>query len=182
MTMEADSGRLNFAQWIPSPNFDARPAGVEPELIVIHGISLPPNQFGGDDVVKLFTNQLDFTQDAFYAGLQGLEVSAHLYIRRDGSLIQFVDFNQRAWHAGISLFEGRTRCNDFSIGIELEGSDFTCYTASQYHALANAIAALLEAFPRLSKQRIVGHSDIAPGRKTDPGRYFNWKALNRLLS
>lgn len=181
--MEVDpiNGRLLEAKWVSSPNFDSRPPGLVPDLIVVHGISLPPNQFGGCGVENLFTNRLNPEEDSYYLGLEGLRVSSHLFIRRGGDVIQFVDFNQRAWHAGVSNYQGRDNCNDFSIGIELEGADHICYTASQYQALADAIYALQHAYPSLQDAAIVGHSDIAPGRKTDPGLLFNWQALNRLI-
>lgn len=173
------SGRLWPANWIASPHFDERPQGGEIELIVVHGISLPPNEFGGEGIVELFTNRLRPSVDVYYQQLIGLRVSAHLLIRRDGEVIQFVNFNQRAWHAGASSFAGRSGCNDFSIGIELEGADTICYTAIQYQVLAQVIQAICQAYPRV--QQWVGHSDIAPGRKTDPGPLFNWAALQRLL-
>ena len=182
MKVNAQTGRLEQARWVNSPNFDTRPPGLVPELIVVHGISLPPNQFGGPGVENLFTNKLNVREDSYYLGLVGLEVSAHLFIRRGGEVVQFVDFNQRAWHAGKSCFHGRERCNDFSIGIELEGADDVCYTAAQYQVLADVILALRRAYPSLTNAPIVGHSDIAPGRKTDPGALFNWQALNRLLT
>lgn len=181
MNINPDTGRLANARWQPSPNYDPRPPGLVPELIVVHGISLPPNQFGGRGVEDLFTNQLDIEQDEYYLGLQGLRVSAHLFIRRDGEIIQFVDFNHRAWHAGVSSYQGRDACNDFSIGIELEGADHIPYTASQYQALATVIKALEQAYPSLKSTQVVGHCDIAPGRKTDPGPLFSWQALNRLI-
>lgn len=176
------AGRLEEAKWIASPNFEPRPPGLVPELIVVHGISLPPDEFGGMGVEQLFTNQLNPLEDSYYQGIDGLKVSSHLFIRRGGEVVQFVDFNQRAWHAGVSCFEGRENCNDFSIGIELEGADHIAYTASQYEALAQVILALQQAYPSLNKAAVVGHSDIAPGRKTDPGPLFNWAALKRLTN
>ena len=146
----------------------------------MHGISLPPNEFGGRGVEDLFTNRLNVYEDTYYQALAGVEVSAHLFIRRGGDVVQFVDFNQRAWHAGKSCFNGRERCNDFSIGIELEGADHICYTAIQYQVLADVILALRQAYSSLIDAPVVGHSDIAPGRKTDPGMMFNWPALARL--
>ncbi|WP_096777565.1 1,6-anhydro-N-acetylmuramyl-L-alanine amidase AmpD [Thiomicrospira microaerophila] len=181
MRYHIESGRLVEAQWVESPNCDAR-SGQIIDLIVIHGMSLPPNQFGGEGVVQLFTNQLNSDAHPYYAEIANLRVSAHLFIRRDGQIIQFVNFDQRAWHAGVSRYQGRSACNDFSIGIELEGGDAICYTASQYQALALALKALLNAYPTLDEKHIVGHSDIAPGRKTDPGPLFNWRALFRLLN
>lgn len=181
MHVDAQTGRLQEAVWIESPNFDSRPPGLVPNLIVVHGISLPPNEFGGQGVEQLFTNQLNAAHDSYYLGLAGLKVSAHAFIRRDGRIIQFVDFNQRAWHAGVSCFEGRDNCNDFSIGIELEGADHIAYTASQYQSLADLILALKQAYAGLRQAPVVGHCDIAPGRKTDPGALFNWAALSRLI-
>lgn len=180
MAFHVAAGRLDGAQWIESPNYDQRPSQ-QVDLIVVHGISLPPNQFGGAGVAQLFTNQLEGRLHPYYAQIAHLKVSAHLFIRRDGSIQQFVNFDQRAWHAGASTYQGRCGCNDFSIGIELEGADHICYTASQYACLAEAIKALLAYYPRLTTQAVVGHSDIAPGRKTDPGPLFNWQALSRLL-
>ncbi|WP_296832376.1 1,6-anhydro-N-acetylmuramyl-L-alanine amidase AmpD [Thiomicrospira sp.] len=180
--VNAQSGRLEDAEWIASPNFEPRPPGLVPELIVVHGISLPPDEFGGRGVEQLFTNQLNPQEDSYYQGIDGLKVSSHLFIRRGGEVIQFVDFNQRAWHAGVSCFDGRENCNDFSIGIELEGADHIAYTASQYDSLASVVLALQQAYPSLHNKAVVGHSDIAPGRKTDPGPLFNWAALRRLTS
>lgn len=172
---------LQGALWMPSPNFDARPQGMTPELIVVHGISLPPNQFGGNEVVQLFTNQLDANADPYFEKIKGLEVSAHFFIKRGGEIVQFVKPQDRAWHAGVSNYQGRERCNDFAIGIELEGTDFTPYTAEQYKELAQLIKALWQVFPQMPKNAVVGHSDISPGRKTDPGEYFMWPTLWRLL-
>lgn len=180
MQVNRQTGRLLSAHWIRSPNQDLRPKPDDITLIVVHGISLPPEKFGGNGIIELFTNRLNPSEDAYYQHLVGVEVSAHLLIRRGGEVIQFVDFNQRAWHAGQSMFEGRGRCNDFSIGIELEGADHFCYTAEQYSVLAEVIKAIRQAYPNV--KNIVGHSDIAPGRKTDPGPLFNWTALSRLLT
>ena len=179
--VQRETGLIQGADYISSPNCDARPEGINPELIVVHSISLPPNQFGGPEITQLFTNCLDPEQDPYFREIESLKVSAHALIRRDGSIIQYVPFNQRAWHAGVSKFRERTACNDFSIGIELEGSDFTAYTISQYAALAGLIKGLWLAYPSLSERNVVGHNEIAPGRKTDPGPYFMWKSLNRLL-
>ena len=180
-TINAVTGRLLGVPFIESPNADERPAGVLPELIVVHGISLPPNQFGGDAVEQLFTNQLNPDEDPFFKEIEHLTVSAHLFIRRNGDVVQYVPFDQRAWHAGCSCFKGRERCNDFSVGIELEGTDDTCYTASQYQSLAGVIKALWRTYPSLQAHEVVGHCDIAPNRKSDPGPYFLWSALERLL-
>ena len=179
--IDAVNGLISGACFIESPNQDERPAAEEIELIVIHGISLPPNQFGGSGVIELFTNQLNPAEDPYYETIQHLRVSAHVFIRRDGSVIQFVPFHKRAWHAGVSEFKGKARCNDFSIGIELEGADHIPYTASQYQSLARVIAGLWNTYPSLAAKQVVGHSDIAPGRKTDPGNYFMWPALAGLL-
>lgn len=173
---------LKNIQTIPSVNQDDRPAAQMPELIVVHGISLPPGQFGGSGVEQLFTNQLNPLEHPYYQEIYQLEVSAHLFIRRDGHLIQFVPFDKRAWHAGRSSFQGRERCNDFSIGIELEGTDDVAYEAVQYQQLAQVIAALQNAYPTIQVDNIVGHSDIAPGRKTDPGAAFCWQTLQNALT
>ncbi|MBX3616954.1 1,6-anhydro-N-acetylmuramyl-L-alanine amidase AmpD [Nitrosomonas sp.] len=164
-------GLLDTAQFIASPNCDERPAGTEISLLVIHNISLPPDEFGGDGVIELFTNRIDPQAHPYYQSLQGLKVSAHFFIRRDGSLIQFVSCNRRAWHAGVSNWQGYERCNDFSIGIELEGSDTTPFTDAQYEVLIALTQCLCQKYPI---QHIAGHSDIAPGRKTDPGPCFDW--------
>ena len=181
LRVDPQSGRLEPGVFIESPNQDDRPAETAPRLVVVHGISLPPRQFGGDGVVQLFTNQLDPKAHPYYESIHQLRVSAHAFIRRDGSIIQFVPFHKRAWHAGVSEFLGQTRCNDFSIGIELEGTDDQPYTASQYEVLAQLIKGLWLAYPSLHEKHVVGHSDIAPGRKTDPGPFFLWPALQRLL-
>lgn len=158
----------------PSPNVDARPPGVAIELAVIHAISLPPGEFGGPEIVDLFLNRLDSRAHPYFAGLAGLRVSAHFLIRRDGALIQFASVWQRAWHAGVSCWEGRERCNDFSLGIELEGCDAQPFTAAQYAALNRLLAALQTHLPL---RALAGHQHIAPGRKTDPGRCFEWDAV-----
>jgi len=176
------TGLLAAARQRRSPNQDARPAGVEPELIVLHCISLPPGQFGGPWIDRLFTNRLDPAAHPYFAAIQGLKVSAHLLLRRDGALLQYVPFHRRAWHAGASHWCGRERCNDFSIGIELEGTDDGDYTTAQYRRLAASIRALCRAYPTLSPQRITGHSEIAPGRKTDPGPGFDRARLARWLA
>ncbi len=169
-------GVVEGARFIPSPNWDERPTDDPPSLLVIHNISLPPNEYGGNGIVELFTNRLDPAAHPYYASLQGLEVSSHFLIRRDGELIQFVPCGKRAWHAGVSNWCGRERCNDFSIGIELEGSDFEPFTDAQYTALAELTRTLRAAYPI---RDIVGHSDIAPGRKTDPGPLFDWARYRR---
>lgn len=163
---------------VPSPNRDARPEGEPISLVVIHNISLPPGRFGGDGIVQLFTNRIDPTAHPYYAGIANLRVSAHFLIRRRGELIQFVPCGARAWHAGVSTWKGRERCNDFSIGIELEGTDDRPFTQAQYRRLAALIGALRNAYPITD---LAGHSDIAPGRKTDPGPCFDWPRLRALL-
>ncbi|KJV05709.1 1,6-anhydro-N-acetylmuramyl-L-alanine amidase AmpD [Methylocucumis oryzae] len=167
---------------IPSPNFDSRPDVEDIALVVIHCISLPPGEFGGGFIDELFLNQLNPEQHDYFAGIHNLKVSAHVLIRRDGSYTQYVGFNQRAWHAGVSMYQGRERCNDFSIGIELEGIETVAYTEAQYQALVELIKCLKQTYPLLSEQAIVGHSDIAPGRKTDPGESFDWQKLRAMLS
>lgn len=165
-----------------SPNFNERPPATLVDLLVIHNISLPPGQFGGGYVQALFRNQLDYDADSAFDDLRGLEVSAHLFIDRLGAITQFVSLHKRAWHAGKSSFEGRSSCNDFSIGIELEGTDTLPYTDAQYTQLARVTYRLCHYFPALIPARIVGHSDIAPERKTDPGPAFDWARYRHLLS
>ena len=170
------AGRASTATQIASTNCDARPEDTPIALIVVHGISLPPGKFGGDAIERLFTNRLDPGAHPFFASIASLRVSAHFLIRRDGALVQFVPCGQRAWHAGESAWRGRPRCNDFSIGIELEGADDVAYTATQYTMLGGLVRALRRRYPIAD---VVGHSDIAPGRKTDPGRAFDWTRLER---
>lgn len=165
-----------------SPYFNERPAGSDISLLVIHCISLPEGIYGGKQIEQLFMGCLDCNEHESFAQLQGLEVSAHCVIRRDGVVVQYVPFNKRAWHAGVSCFEGRESCNDYSIGIELEGTDNSAYTAAQYTSLAELTKQLIGDYPLLTKQRITGHSDIAPGRKSDPGYLFNWSYYLELLS
>ncbi len=166
-----DDGWSEGAQHLPSPNCDARPDDASISLLVIHNISLPPDQFDGPFIADLFLNRLDYDADPYFEQLRPLRVSAHFLIRRDGAVLQFVSTHVRAWHAGVSAFDGRERCNDFSIGIELEGSDFRPFDDQQYLALAQLTAALASAYPL---KNVVGHEDIAPGRKTDPGPFFDW--------
>lgn len=182
MRVDPESGRLHGARQVDSPNRDARPEGCGLDLVVIHGISLPPGEFGTDGIERLFTNTLDLDAHPYFRQIKDLRVSAHLLIRRDGEVVQFVPFQERAWHAGESCFEGRERCNDFSIGIELEGTDDQPYETVQVERLAEVVRALCAAYPGLSPQRVVGHSDIAPGRKTDPGPYFDWEGFRELLA
>lgn len=179
--VDAASGLLREARQQPSPNCDERPADVLPDLIVIHGISLPPGEFGGPWIDALFTNSLDPAAHPYFQDIHQLRVSSHLLIRRDGALVQYVPFHRRAWHAGVSSHCGRERCNDFSIGIELEGSDDLPYESVQYLVLGEVIAALRAAYPSLAGGQIAGHSDIAPGRKTDPGPRFDWSRLYAVL-
>ena len=175
-------GWCKQARIVPSPNCDARSSGMPVDMVVIHNIHLPPGApFGGGDIERLFTNTLDPAAHPSYAELAGLRVSAHFLIRRDGELLQFVPCLQRAWHAGVSAWQGRERCNDFSIGIELEGSDFVPFEAAQYLKLNTLLAALAHRYPI---RHLLGHSQIAPGRKTDPGPFFDWShvALPQALS
>ncbi len=157
-----------------SPNFDARPAGMAVELLVIHNISLPAGRFGGPHIADLFTNRVDFAADPSFADLRGLTVSAHFLVRRDGRVLQFVSCNERAWHAGVSSFGGREQCNDFSVGIEMEGSDYVAFSPAQYESLAALTLALAARYPLAAVQ---GHEHVAPGRKTDPGPFFDWEML-----
>jgi AmpD protein len=176
-TLEFDpDGWLDGARRIISPNCDARPVDTPIDLLVIHNISLPPGEFGGEGVIELFTNRLDPAAHPYYQTIKDLRVSAHFFIRRDGELIQFVPPDRRAWHAGVSSWNGRERCNDFSIGIELEGTDDTPFTDAQYASLDELIESLRQ---RYAIQEIVGHSDIAPDRKTDPGPCFDWARLDK---
>jgi len=165
----------------PSPNFDERPDPSDISLLVIHCISLPPHEFGNNYIDQLFCNQLNPDEHPYFKEISQLKVSAHILIKRDGTCVQYVPFDQRAWHAGQSVYQGRERCNDFSIGIELEGTEQTPYTDQQYSQLTEVIDALVKHYPTLSKQHITGHSDIAPGRKTDPGAAFDWQRLFDLL-
>lgn len=181
MSVDLCSGLMPSARRVCSPNADERPAGILPELIVVHGISLPPDEYGGPWIDQLFTNTLQATMHPYFASVAALKVSSHLLIRRDGELVQYVPFHLRAWHAGASAYRGREKCNDFSVGIELEGSDDCAYEPAQYRALSAAIRSLCRAYPSLSPERIAGHSEIAPGRKTDPGPAFDWPRLHALL-
>lgn len=173
-----EDGWCSGVQRIPSPNFDARAADTRVELLVIHNISLPPGQFGGPYIPDLFSNCLDCDAHPYFDQLRALHVSAHFLIRRDGHVMQFVSANDRAWHAGVSTFCGRERCNDFSIGIELEGTDFEPFESAQYDALATLTAALRSRYPLTS---VAGHEHIAPGRKTDPGPFFDWERFRKSL-
>ena len=174
-------GYLTAAIQCPSPNANLRPLGQSVNLLVIHNISLPPGQFGTGCVQSFFTNQLDTSLDPYFQTIAELQVSAHLFIERDGAVTQFVPFEARAWHAGASSFEGIANCNDYSIGIELEGCADIGYTDAQYHALAKATRQILVAYPRITPERIVGHNHIAPQRKTDPGEACDWDRFYKLL-
>lgn len=180
--MKISSGLLAGARQVSSPNCDSRKDESDISLLVIHGISLPPGEFGGPYIDQLFCNQLNPEDDPYFEEIAHLKVSSHLLIRRDGEIVQYVPFHQRAWHAGVSSYKGREKCNDFSIGIELEGEDQTPYTDIQYQLLAETTSALLDQYPELSTSSIAGHSDIAPGRKTDPGPAFDWAYFNHLLT
>jgi len=171
-------GWLSGVRRVCSPNHDVRPPCMAVELLVIHNISLPPNEFGGRQIEQFFTNRLDHSAHPYFEQLKGVRVSSHFLIRRDGGIVQFVACGKRAWHAGVSNWAGRQRCNDFSVGIELEGSDFEPFTDRQYAALARLTRRLKRRFPI---RDIVGHSDIAPDRKTDPGPYFDWPRYRDLL-
>jgi len=176
------TGLLIGARQVLSPHCDDRPQGMNPELLVLHGISLPPGEFGGPWIDRLFTGSLPAAAHPYFAQIAEARVSAHVLIRRDGELVQYVAFGRRAWHAGVSQFEGRPACNDFSVGIEFEGADDCRYEESQYAAAAALLQALLRAYPTLAVQRLVGHSDIAPGRKTDPGAAFDWAKMRAMLA
>lgn len=186
-SMTIKDGLLSDATWVASPNYNERPDNTTIDTIVIHNISLPPNEFGacGTDgvhyVKALFTNQLDWDAHPYFQTIKGAEVSAHLFIERDGSITQFVNFDERAWHAGRSSYLGRPECNDYSIGVELEGSDFVTFTTAQYDTLTAVVAAIYAAYPK-TRRHLTGHSDIAPGRKTDPGDYFEWARLRELVA
>jgi len=178
MTPQWSDGWLEGARRVPSPNFNARPANTGADLVVVHNISLPPGEFGGQGIEQLFTNTLDPTEHPYYATIAKLEVSAHFLIRRTGELVQFVSVDDRAWHAGQSVWCARSNCNDFSVGIELEGTDELPYEDVQYQQLQQLLDALRAYFPSLDPAAIAGHSDIAPGRKTDPGPAFDWSRIS----
>lgn len=175
-------GWLHPARHVPSPNFNHRPQCDDISLLVIHCISLPPGEFGGDAIERFFTNQLDPAEHPYFETIAALTVSAHVLIGRDGQITQFVSFDERAWHAGKSAFDTRENCNDFSIGIELEGTDTGCYTDAQYASLIDITRALLTRYPAITPERIVAHSAIAPVRKTDPGPGFDWDRYLAALS
>lgn len=181
MKIDLATHLLTTARYIASPHCDDRPESTSIDMIVVHNISLPPRQFATGAVEKFFCGRLDFTEHSYFATIAELKVSAHLFIDRKGTITQFVPFNKRAWHAGQSFFQGRERCNDFSIGIELEGCDDLPYEDMQYLQLTKVVSILIEAYPAISSERIVGHSDIAPGRKTDPGSAFDWSYFGKLI-
>ena len=174
MMIWSDGGWLEGVNWLASPNHGERPTGAEVSLVVIHNISLPPDEFGGDWVEDFFLNRLDAAVHPYFSTISGLQVSAHFYVRRDGRIVQFVSCDHRAWHAGQSIWRGRENCNDYSVGIELEGSDFQPYLPAQYEALWSLLDALRQRYPIAA---IAGHCHVAPGRKTDPGPHFDWAAL-----
>jgi AmpD protein len=189
LSIDATTGLLIGTRQVLSPHADARPPGAQPALVVVHGISLPAGEFGGPWIDRLFCGNLGSNVTAGSGGAQpdfaeiaGLRVSAHAVIRRAGEITQYVPFGARAWHAGESSYQGRAACNDYSVGIELEGTDLVAYTDAQYDSLAQLIRALCAAYPTLSAERLVGHSDIAPGRKTDPGPAFDWPRLRAMLA
>ena len=178
LAVHAPTGLLTGVRQVLSPHRDERPTGVHPDLIVVHNISLPPDEFGGPWIERLFNGNLPPDLHPYFAEIHGMRVSSHVLIRRDGEILQFVPFHERAWHAGVSTFEGRSACNDFSIGIELEGTDEAPFTDHQYRVLGKLTTALTTAY---SIQDVVGHSDISPGRKTDPGPCFDWARYRSII-
>ena len=180
--MICSQNRISSVEFIRSENCDARPPGMDIDTLVIHAISLPPGKFGGGYVEQLFINRLDPKEDPYFESIHQLRVSAHGLIRRDGRFVQFVPFNLRAWHAGESMLDGRAACNDFSIGIELEGCDTQAFTQAQYVSLIALTLNLFDAYPKLAWSRVVGHSQIAPGRKTDPGPHFDWQLYGKWVN
>ena len=181
-TVDTATGLVRGVRQVLATHCDERPPGCVPTLIVVHGISLPPGEFGGPWIDRLFTGALPAAAHPYFRQIEGLRASAHALIRRDGQVVQYVPFQLRAWHAGKSEYQGRSGCNDFSIGIELEGTDEQAYADGQYERLAALVETLLATYPTLSRDRIAGHSEIAPGRKTDPGPAFEWSRLRRLIS
>lgn len=176
-----NDGRITPARHVSSPNFNTRPVATSISLLVIHSISLPPGKFGGPWIDALFTNTLDATAHPYFQTIAGMKVSSHLLLRRDGSVVQYVPFSKRAWHAGASQFQGVTECNDYSIGIELEGCDEQGYEAAQYRVLAAITKLLQKTYPDITTDRIAGHCDIAPQRKTDPGPHFDWERYRKSI-
>lgn len=181
LNLDSENNLLMDVPYIRSPHADPRPVNASINMIVIHGISLPPGKFGSDDIERFFCGQLDASAHPYFQEIANLRVSAHLLIKRTGEIIQFVPFKQRAWHAGVSQFGQERACNDFSIGIELEGTDNLAYEPIQYQQLSEVIRALMQAYPGITLDRIVGHAEIAPGRKTDPGEAFDWALLKGKL-
>jgi AmpD protein len=181
MQINPETGLLDECRQCPSPNKDTRPEAMAIDLVVVHSISLPPGEYGGDAIERFFQNQLDKNQHPYFEEIHQMQVSAHALIKRSGEIVQFVPFNERAWHAGQSDFQGRGCCNDFSIGIELEGTDSDVFEEAQYRQLAELIRLLQITYPTIA-DHVTGHSDIAPGRKTDPGTGFDWKKLHRYIS
>ncbi len=181
MQINPTNGLLDECQQCPSPNKDSRPENTAINLVVVHSISLPPGQYGGDAIEHFFQNQLDKNQHPYFEEIHTLKVSSHVLIKRSGEIVQFVPFHERAWHAGQSNYHGRETCNDFSIGIELEGTDCDMFEEEQYRQLALLISSLQQVYPEI-RGHVTGHCDIAPGRKTDPGTGFDWSKLNRHLS
>lgn len=183
MTKNIENGKLKNARWLASPHFDTRPEAEDISLLVIHYISLPPEQFGGGYIDDFFLGRLNPEIHPYFAEIHEIRVSAHCLIERNGLVTQYVNFNDRAWHAGISSFDGREKCNDFSIGIELEGSNEQPFTEAQYQALALVTKDIMQTYPQITLDRIVGHNQIAPERKIDPGQYFDWGSyLERLTN
>ncbi|MCE0493373.1 1,6-anhydro-N-acetylmuramyl-L-alanine amidase AmpD [Vibrio salinus] len=178
----SSDGWFPGARRVPSSFYDKRPETDDISLLVIHNISLPPGRFGGPYVEQLFTGKLDSASHPFFVQIASLRVSAHCFIRRDGEIVQFVSFDNRAWHAGVSSFSGKQKCNDFSIGIELEGTDMVTYTEEQYQSLAELTKAIQEKYPAIKKNRITGHQFIAPLRKSDPGLSFDWSRYRKSLT
>ncbi|MEM7082412.1 MAG: 1,6-anhydro-N-acetylmuramyl-L-alanine amidase AmpD [Pseudomonadota bacterium] len=182
LRIDNTTGLIREAAYHASPNCDERPDDCAPELLIVHSISLPPGEYGGPHIIDFFQNRLAVDAHPYFEEIQALRVSAHVLIGRNGELVQFVPLHWRAWHAGESQFDGRTRCNDFSIGIELEGTDHTPFRTIQYWKLALLVDAIRHAYPSMHQCPVVGHSDVAPGRKTDPGVEFEWSRLQRLLN
>ncbi len=182
MKLNKATGLLESVRYVPSPNCDARPLAESISLIVVHGISLPPGEYGGPWIDDLFVNRLDANAHPYFSEIAELRVSSHFLIRRDGEITQYVPVNMRAWHAGESCFNGRSACNDFSVGIELEGEDTVPYELVQYERLLELIELLMQAYPTIAADCIVGHADIAPGRKADPGPAFDWSYLRKKLA
>ncbi len=174
-------GLVNLARQLPSPNFSERPDHCVIDTLIVHNISLPPGKFGTGFIDQLFCNDLDCSEHEYFAQLEGLEVSAHLLIERGGEMVQYVPLDKKAWHAGESEFKGKRFCNDFSIGVELEGTDFQPFTTAQYKTLTSLTKELIKHYPTITLDRIVGHSDVAPGRKTDPGPCFDWQLYKNSL-